>query len=114
EPIALFGVTLTSPGCAQAHLMATPDLTRSDATQIAWRVRDMVIPFLHRRGLHRGEALALSSHRWAHRFLRACGATRMEPRPELGRRREDFTAHVWLRSDLYPDDDATPTQPTGE
>jgi hypothetical protein len=109
QPVALFGAVATSPGCAQAHMIGTPALTTRHAAAIAARVRTRVLPFL--RGafrLHRGEALALDAHHWATRFLTACGATRREPRPRLGRNGEDFTAFVWLAEDLWPDPETDP------
>ena len=99
-PVALFGVVGTSPGNGQAHLIATDAFTHADARAVAARIRTRVIPALIEQGLHRVEALALDSHRWAHRFLRGAGAHREEPRPEMGKRGEDFRAFVWLASDL--------------
>lgn len=117
-PIALFGVVGTSPGCGQAHLIGTDDLRASDAVQIAARVRGVVIPAMLELGLHRVEALSLASHRWAHRFLRAAGATpERDLRRCLGRAREDFLTFVWLADDFTALDPAldTPTAPaTGD
>lgn len=112
-PVALFGVVGTSPGNGQAHLVATDAFTLADARRVAARIRDLVIPAMLDIGLHRVEALSLDSHGWAHRFLRAAGATRVEPRPALGRRGEDFRALVWLDRDLTAPDADTP-EPTPE
>lgn len=116
-PIALFGVVGTSPGCGQAHLIGTDDLSASDAAQIAARVRNVVIPAMLQLGLHRVEALSLASHRWAHRFLRAAGATaERDLRRCLGRAREDFLTFVWLADDFTPEPAPIPpetAQPTG-
>lgn len=116
-PIALFGVLGTSPGCGLAHMIATDDLRSSDAAQIAARVHSHLRPAMLAAGLHRIEALSLSTHRWAHRFLRAAGA-RIEgaPRRCLGRAREDFLTFVWLADELDPaPQTTTPTpQQTGE
>lgn len=113
-PIALFGVVGTSPGCGQAHLIATDDLRASDAAQIADRVHQVLAPAMLDAGLHRIEALALASHRWAHRFLRAAGAT-PEPflRHQIGKHREDFRAFVWLAETYAPPPvkSACPTTP---
>lgn len=99
-PVALFGVVGSSPGTGIAHMIGTPDLTWHDARQIATRIKAMVIPEMLSLGLHRVEALALMRHSWAHRFLRAAGATRVEPRPAMGKDGEDFAVHVWLAQDL--------------
>ncbi|MES2667448.1 MAG: hypothetical protein V4712_15220 [Pseudomonadota bacterium] len=101
QPIALFGVVGTSPGCGLAHMIATDDLTAGDARQIVARIHSAVAPVMLDHGLHRIEALALSSHRWAHRFLRACGALpEGPPRRATGKCGEDFQAFVWLRDDF--------------
>lgn len=99
-PIALFGAVGTSPGNGQAHLIATDDFTHADARAVAARIRTRVIPAMIDIGIHRVEALALDSHRWAHRFLRAAGAHREEPRPAIGKGGEDFRAFVWLARDI--------------
>lgn len=99
-PVALFGVVGASPGTGIAHLIATPELRWQDARQIATRIKALVIPAMLEAGLHRVEALSLASHRWAGRFLRAAGATRVEHRPAMGKHGEDFAVHVWLAEDL--------------
>lgn len=102
-PFALFGVMATSPGVGIAHLIATPDMSLGDARVIAARIRDKVIPTMIDAGMHRVEALSLSSYRWAHRFLKSAGA-RAEgpPRTQLGKAGEDFQCFVWLRDELIP------------
>lgn len=116
QPVALFGVIATSPGCGLAHLVGTDALTLDHARQIAARIRDLVIPAMIEEGLHRVEANSLSSHRWAHRFLQACGA-RAEglPRRCMGKAGEDFQTFVWIKDELpaclnpdHPDHIATP------
>lgn len=113
-PIALFGVVATSPGCGQAHLIGTDDLRAPDAAQIAARVRHVLTPVMLDAGLHRIEAMALTRHRWAHRFLRAAGARIEGPtRRCMGRDREDFTTFVWLADELATDTPPAP-EPTGD
>jgi hypothetical protein len=99
-PIALFGVVGSSPGTGVAHLIGTPELSWSDSRQIATRIKARVIPAMLAEGLHRVEAFSLAAHPWAGRFLRAAGATRVEPRPAMGKDGEDFAVHVWLAGDL--------------
>jgi hypothetical protein len=104
-PVALFGVIATSPGCGLAHLVATDALTAAMARQIVARARRLIIPtMIDVEGLHRVEANSLASHRWAHRFLRACGA-RAEgpPRRAMGKAGEDFLTFVWIKDELPPD-----------
>ena len=100
-PVALFGVMATSPGVGLAHLIGTDELGLKEARQIAERIRKVVVPALIDAGLHRVEALSLSSYRWAHRFLQSAGA-RAEgpPRRALGRAGEDFQCFVWLKDEL--------------
>ncbi|MES2667918.1 MAG: hypothetical protein V4712_17675 [Pseudomonadota bacterium] len=101
RPIALFGCIGTSPGCGQAHLIGTDELTWADACQIADRIRLRGIPAMIAMGMHRVEALSLADYRWAHRFLRRCGA-RPEgpPRLAMGKAGEAFQAFVWLAHEL--------------
>ena len=104
-PVALFGVIATSPGCGLAHLIGTDGLTLSHARQIVARVRHLIIPgLIETEGLHRVEANSLATHRWAHRFLLACGA-RLEgpPRRAMGKAGEDFQTFVWIKDELPPD-----------
>lgn len=108
EPLAWFGVVATSPGNGIAHLAATSALTLSDASQIARRIRDRMIPELTARGLIRVEAHSLAAHVWAHRFLRYAGASEEgPPRPNVGKAGEAFQTFVWLA----PADDDTQPNP---
>jgi hypothetical protein len=104
QPVAIFGVIATSPGCGLAHLVATDALTAAMARQIVARVRGVMAPVMIAEGLHRIEANSLASHRWAHRFLRACGARPEGPlRRAMGKMGEDFQTFVWIKDELPPD-----------
>lgn len=116
RPVALFGVIGTSPGCGLAHLIGTNGLSLPFAQIIANRIRNDVIPAMIAEGLHRVEANSLSTHSWAHRFLRACGARKEGPlRRAMGKNGEDFQTFVWIKTELpprlnpdHPDHTATP------
>lgn len=101
-PVAIFGVSQTGPGQAVAHLAATDGFTLPMALLIAKRVRETLKPVMLEAGLHRIEALSLSSHRWAHRFLRQCGAVSEGTRAGIGRAGEDYECFVWLKSTIQP------------
>jgi RimJ/RimL family protein N-acetyltransferase len=103
QPVALFGVIATSPGCGLAHLIGTDDLDGFQAREIVWRIRNVMIPAMIAEGLHRVEANSLATHRWAHRFLKASGArAEGQRRRAMGKMGEDFQTFVWIKDELPP------------
>ncbi len=99
-PVALFGVAALSPGVGVAHMFGTDALTINHCRQIADRIRDVVVPAMLDRGLHRVHADSLATYHWSHRFLLRAGARFEGPCWSLGRDGQDFATFVWLRSDL--------------
>ncbi|MFK5997856.1 MAG: hypothetical protein QM492_07080 [Rhodobacterales bacterium] len=99
QPVAIFGITLMSPGVGMAHMFGTDRLTLAQTRAIATRIREIVIPEMLQMGLHRVEALSLNNYKWAHRFLKSAGA-RPEgpPRLAVGKDRQDFQNFIWLDS----------------
>lgn len=96
NPVAIFGASHIHKGVYRAFLLGTDEFPLI-GLQVSRFIKHSLIPALENAGAHRCEALSLSTHVWAHRWLKMLGAVEEGRLCRFGRDRQDFIVFRWDR-----------------
>lgn len=98
-PICIGMVFETRPHVISLGFVATPAFSNI-AKPLTRFIRQRLFPHMREAGVHRIEAISLSSYEASHRWLRALG---MEPEAEFsgyGKNGENFLQFAWVDNDV--------------
>ncbi|MEM0949534.1 MAG: hypothetical protein AAGK37_19200 [Pseudomonadota bacterium] len=99
QPVAAIGAHPLWPNVWQAWAYGTDDWPKVALT-LTKHVRRFMIPAIYRTGAHQVQALALSDHTAAARWLVSLGAIPAQKLDNYGRNQENFTRYVWTRQSV--------------
>lgn len=97
-PIAMIGVTTTSPGLGEAHMVATDDFPKVGLELTRW-VRDFMMPHLG-ENFRRVECRAMKKNTRACQWLRYLKAREECELPDFGANGEVFIQFAWSGKDV--------------
>lgn len=95
EPVAIMGAIPLHPGVCSAYMLATSRFPEVVLTVTKW-ARKVFFPGLRRIGVHRVEALSISTYHKTHRWIEAIGAKKEQVVLRFGRNQENFIRFVYL------------------
>jgi hypothetical protein len=94
EPIAIIGAVQMWPRFWSVFCLAT-DKIKQIGLPLSWFAAKIMIPAIREAGVNRGEAVSLSTHHEAHRWMEALGGTREAVLKGYGKNGEDFVVYRW-------------------
>lgn len=94
RPVVCLGGSEVHPGVWQAWSFATDEF-KDVALPVTRFATDVMLPSFIRMGMHRGQAIAGSDNRGAHKWLRMLGATEEATLKRYGRDGQDFVMFRW-------------------